>query len=131
MRCPECGHADMVHDTRDMPYTYKGQETIIPAVSGHYCLACDEIILETADAQRVSEAMIAFTRQVNATLADPVFIRQVRQRLGLDQRQAAQIFGGGPNAFSRYETGRAKPPVAVLKLLALLDRHPYLLDELR
>jgi HTH-type transcriptional regulator/antitoxin MqsA len=46
-----------------------------------------------------------------------------------DQRQAAAIFGGGPNAFSRYENGKTKPPVALVKLLMLLDRHPKLLNE--
>ncbi|MFP3534180.1 type II toxin-antitoxin system MqsA family antitoxin, partial [Burkholderia sp. SIMBA_042] len=35
------------------------------------------------------------------------------------------------NAFSRYETGRTKPPLALVKLLKLLDRHPNLLEEIR
>ena len=32
MKCPNCGKAKLVHDTRDMPYTYKGESTVIPAV---------------------------------------------------------------------------------------------------
>lgn len=48
-----------------------------------------------------------------------------------DQRQAAAIFGGGVNAFSRYETGKTKPPLALVKLLKVLERHPDLLDEVR
>jgi len=28
--------AELVHDTRDMPYTYKGESTIIPAVTGDF-----------------------------------------------------------------------------------------------
>lgn len=34
------------------------------------------------------------------------------------------------NAFSRYETGKTKPPLALVKLLKVLDRHPDLLAEL-
>ena len=30
MECPMCAEAELVHDTRDMPYTYKGESTIIP-----------------------------------------------------------------------------------------------------
>jgi len=45
--------------------------------------------------------------------------------------EAGEIFGGGANAFSRYENGRTLPPVALLKLLRVLDRHPELLDEIR
>ena len=44
-------------------------------------------------------------------------------------REAAEIFGGRANAFSRYENGKTRPPVALVKLLRLLDRHPDLLAE--
>ena len=40
-------------------------------------------------------------------------------------------FGGGTNAFSRYENGKTKPPLALVKLLMVLDRHPDLLNEVR
>ena len=59
------------------------------------------------------------------------FIARVRKKLALDQRQAAAIFGGGANAFSRYENGKTKPPLALVKLLMVLDRHPHLLNEVR
>jgi HTH-type transcriptional regulator/antitoxin MqsA len=51
--------------------------------------------------------------------------------LKLDQKEAAKLFGGGDNAFSRYENGKTKPPLALLKLLALLEKHPELLNEVR
>jgi HTH-type transcriptional regulator/antitoxin MqsA len=73
--------------------------------------------------------MVAFNREVNASLVDPAFIARVRRKLDLDQREAARIFGGGVNAFSRYETGKSKPSVALVKLLKVLDRHPELLKE--
>jgi HTH-type transcriptional regulator/antitoxin MqsA len=114
-----------------MSYDYKDNQTVIPAVTGDYCPACEEVVIDKDDAQRVSEAMLAFNRQINARLADPTFIRRVRVKLDLDQRQAAALFGGGHNAFSRYETGVTAPPVAVVKLLTLLDRHPELLAEIR
>lgn len=37
--------------------------------------------------------------------------------------------GGGPNAFSRFENGKTKPPLALVKLLKVLDRHRDLLAE--
>jgi HTH-type transcriptional regulator / antitoxin MqsA len=39
--------------------------------------------------------MQAFSRQVNAAMVDPGFIVKVRKKLALDQREAAEIFGGG------------------------------------
>jgi HTH-type transcriptional regulator/antitoxin MqsA len=131
MKCPSCGSADLVHDTRDVPYTYKTDSTVIREVAGDYCPACDEVVMEASESARVSTAMLAFNKLVNASIVDPGFITTVRKKLALDQREAAEIFGGGVNAFSRYETGKTKPPVALIKLLKVLDRHPELLNEVR
>lgn len=131
MKCPNCGAAKLVHDTRDLPYTYKGESTVIPAVAGDYCPKCGEAVLDMDESVRTSELMLAFNKQVNASIVDPEFIASVRKKLRLDQREAAEIFGGGVNAFSRYETGKTKPPLALIKLLKLLDQHPDLLVEIR
>jgi HTH-type transcriptional regulator / antitoxin MqsA len=131
MKCPVCGAAELVHDTRDRPYTYKGEATVIAAVTGDFCPACAESILDATESDRVVREMRAFSKLVNATIVDPGFIANVRKKLALDQREAAEIFGGGINAFSRYENGKTKPPLALVKLLRVLDRHPDLLDEVR
>lgn len=131
MKCPVCGAAKLVHDTRDLPYTYKGETTLIPAVTGDFCPACAESILDAAESDRVMKEMREFSKQVNAAIVDPQFIASVRKKLKLDQREAAEIFGGGANAFSRYENGKTKPPLALVKLLKVLDRHPDLLSEVR
>ena len=130
MKCPSCGVGKLVRDTRDISYAYKGDSTTIPAVRGEFCPACAESVLAAAESKRVSAAMLKFNKEVNASIVDPAFIARVRKKLALDQRQAAAIFGGGPNAFSRYENGKTKPPLALVKLLMLLDRHPNLLNEL-
>jgi HTH-type transcriptional regulator / antitoxin MqsA len=131
MKCPTCGKGKMVHDTRDVPYTYKGETTTFPSVTGDFCTACDEHLLDANESQRVMDLMQEFAKQVNAAYVDPDYIVQVRKKLRLDQREAAEIFGGGVNAFSRYENGKTKPPLALVKLLKVLDRHPDLLDEVR
>jgi len=131
MKCPVCGAAKLVRDTRDLPYTYRGETTVIAAVTGDWCPACGESVLNASESARVSAAMLAFNREVNAGIVDPEFIAGVRKKLALDQREAAEIFGGGVNAFSRYENGKTKPPLALVKLLKVLDRHPELLDEIR
>ncbi len=131
MKCPSCAAAELVHDTRDMPYIYKGESTLIPAVTGDFCPACGEVVLDAAESTRTSAAMLEFNKQVNAAIVDPGFIASVRRKLALDQREAVEIFGGGVNAFSRYENGKTKPPLALVKLLRVLDRHPDLLNEVR
>lgn len=131
MKCPSCGGAQLVRDTRSLPYTYKGESTEIPDVTGDYCPACGEVVLDTGESVRTGALMLEFNRQVNAAMVDPDFIVRVRKKLSLDQREAGEIFGGGANAFSRYENGRTRPPLALVKLLKVLDRHPDLLAEIR
>jgi HTH-type transcriptional regulator/antitoxin MqsA len=131
MKCPSCGAAKLVHDTRDVPYTYKGEATILPQVMGDFCPACGESILNATESRRTMNLMLAFNKQVNGSIVDPEFIVSVRKKLDLDQREAGEIFGGGVNAFSRYENGKTKPSLALVKLLKVLDRHPDLLQEVR
>ncbi len=131
MKCPVCGAAELVRDTRDVPFTYKGETTVIPAVTGDYCPACAESVLDMHEARRFGSEVGDFIKQVNASIVDPSFIAAVRKKLALDQREAAEIFGGGVNAFSRYENGKTKPPLALVKLLKVLDRHPDLLQEVK
>ncbi len=127
MQCPSCESGVLEQGKKAMPYRYKGQEVRLPKVAGAFCSHCDEAVLEEGASRRVLEAMTAFQRQVNEQFCDPNFIRGVRRKLGLGQREAAALFGGGVNAFSRYETGKAQPPLALLKLLRLLEHHPEFL----
>ena len=54
MKCPCCGAAELIHDTRDLPYLYKGETTTIPAVTGDFCPACGEVILNREHGDRYS-----------------------------------------------------------------------------
>ncbi|MCW8209386.1 type II toxin-antitoxin system MqsA family antitoxin [Verminephrobacter aporrectodeae subsp. tuberculatae] len=129
MKCPCCGAAELIPDTRDIQYIYKGEATVIPKVTGEFCPACGEVILNREHGDRYSDLLGQFQRQVNSAYVDPAYIAKVRKKLDLDQRQAAEIFGGGINAFSRYKNGKTKPPLSLVKLLKVLDRHPELLNE--
>ena len=131
MKCPSCAAVKLVADTRDIAYAYKGESTIIAAVRGNFCPACGEAVLGASESRRASAAMLNFNKQVNGAIVDPAFIADMRKKLALGQREAAEIFGGGVNAFSRYENGKTEPPLALVKLLRVLERHPDLLEEVR
>ena len=131
MLCPACAAAELLQDTRDIAYAYKGETTMIPEVTGDFCPACNESVLDANTSRRTMTMMLEFNKQVNAATIDPEFIVMVRKKLGLDQREAAEVFGGGVNAFSRYENGKTKPPLALVKLLKVLDKHPDLFPEVK
>lgn len=66
MQCPCCAAAELVHDTRDMPYTYQGENTTLAAITGDFCPACGEVVLNREHGDRYSNLVGAFHRQVNA-----------------------------------------------------------------
>ena len=131
MKCPTCGIGSLVADIRNMPYTYKGKSTVIGGVKGRYCdnADCREVIMEMGESIRTSQEMLAFNKKVNADLTPIDLLANVRQRFNLTQQQAAKVFGGGTNAFSRYESGKTNPPLALVKLFGVLDKHPDLFEE--
>ncbi len=132
MKCPTCEIGNLVSAVRKMPYTYKGRKTVIKAVRGQYCdnPKCREVVMDMGESVRTSREMLEFNKVVNAELTPIDLLTEVREQLGLTQQEAAKVFGGGPNAFSRYESGKTKPPVALVKLFTVLKKHPELYKEI-
>jgi hypothetical protein len=57
-------------------------------------------------------------------------IRRIREGLGLTQVEAGELLGGGPRAFTKYESGTIKPTASVANLLRLLEKAPNELKTL-
>src|SRR5258708_38706864 len=54
----------------------------------------------------------------------PKEIRRIRDKIGLSQVEAGELLGGGPRAFTKYESGTIKPAAATANILRLLDANP-------
>ena len=50
--------------------------------------------------------------------------------LGLTQKEAGEMLGGGPSAFVKYEAGSLKPATALVTLLNLLKENPSLIHSI-
>ena len=61
----------------------------------------------------------------------PDRIRAIRERLGLTQEEAGALLGGGPRAFTKYESGSMRPRAAASNLLRVLEAHPEVMWVLR
>lgn len=110
------------------PYNYGGVQKSVQ-VTGWYCGACDESILEGDALQKVFLAAAALKAEVEKVLA-PAEVARIRSALGLSQRKAGEILGGGPRAFQKYEAGKQTPGVPMSHLLRVLEKHPTVLKEI-
>jgi HTH-type transcriptional regulator/antitoxin MqsA len=124
MKCPACGGADLIRGPKVIKSVYK-DDTIEVEVAGEHCSACGESVLDAESSVRYMAAMRDQRIRVDGEHeTNRTFIRAVRVKLGLTQRKAGELFGGGPNAFSRYERGHTRPPQALLQLFRVLNAQP-------
>lgn len=127
MKCPECG-TPMALKKFDETLRYKNEALTLHDLEGYVCDKCGETIFTDESYDRYVAANDGLIESVNKRNSPD--IRAIRKKLGLTQAQAGKLFGGGVTAFSRYERGVAKPPVALTKLLSLLAKHPQLIKDI-
>jgi HTH-type transcriptional regulator / antitoxin MqsA len=129
-KCVNCDSiADLVRfENEAFTIKHAGMTATVEGLSGWRCDACGEVEFDSESAQRYAaagdELVLAERRRQSQE------IRRIRRKLGLSQSAAAQLTGGGHNAFSRYERGEAAPLPAVINLFKILDKHPELLKDL-
>jgi HTH-type transcriptional regulator/antitoxin MqsA len=126
--CLNCEQGDMVRGKKDSVIEYRGHRATVRAVNGWHCPECGEIEFAGNEGTRYAEALEKLRLKVDAE--ESAELARIRKKLKLSQRRAAAIAGGGVNAFSRYENGKARPVAAVINLFRLLDKHPELIDEI-
>jgi HTH-type transcriptional regulator/antitoxin MqsA len=119
----------MFRGTRPMEISYKGQSATID-MPGWYCDESGES-LHTADDLKVSDAALKELRLQVENLLSPQDIKRIRVKIGLTQREAGTLLGGGPNAFQKYEQDAVTVSKPMSNLLRILERHPEEIERLR
>src|SRR5215216_3787348 len=107
-QCPICGEFAQENKIKPMIYNYKNVEFLInqPAL---WCDSCGEGIIDAKASNEVMPLIQAEKARIDGLLT-PEEIKKVRTKLKLTQKKAAAIFGGGVNAFNRYEKGKLPVP---------------------
>jgi HTH-type transcriptional regulator/antitoxin MqsA len=125
--CPECG-GEMRYEKHDDEVSYQGQTRTLKTL-GWWCSKCGEAILDGAALRASEKAFLELKAEVDGVLG-PEAVAAARERLGLSQRKAGEILGGGPRAFQKYEAGKQAVSVPMSRLLTLLANNPKRLREL-
>lgn len=120
--CPACGEGKLRarEDTETVEHRGKtGEIELRFAV----CDRCGAELTSAEDARYNKRAMNAFRKSVEGLLSGKE-IREFRERLRLNQKAAAQLLGGGPVAFSRYENDDIAQSAAMDTALRLCIASP-------
>lgn len=131
IRCPICEEGSLTEQSELCEVEYHGHKAMRPSLFS----TCDVCGSEQADARQTranKRDTIEYRKQVDGLLTGNE-VRALRKRWCISQTQAAQIFGGGPVAFSKYESDDVAQSEAMDKLLKLARDLPdalvYLASE--
>jgi len=127
--CPDCEAGQLRLETYSDEIEYR-EHTI--RLDGLQCLVCENCGAEIFRPSHIrhNDRIISEAKRRADGLLLSDEIRTIRKSFGLTQHQAAEIFGGGANAFSKYERGEVIQSVPMDRLLRLVARYPVLLVEL-
>jgi HTH-type transcriptional regulator / antitoxin MqsA len=128
--CPVCGQAALKAVTFSDTFKHNERDLVVDALEGYECAKCNSEPIFPAQIRR-NQVRIKDARRLADGLMSGNEIRQAREGLGLSQQEAATLFGGGTNGFSKYERGEVAQSVAMDRLLRLVKADPSKLDELR
>ena len=126
--CAICGEQKSEHTTKTVSLTYKSI-TFRIAQPGHWCEACGEGVLNPGDRKAVQKDIQHHKSQIDGILT-PDEVKLIREMLNISQKEAGLRFGGGINAFNRYEQGVTPLPKPLSHLLLLLKNHPDQISEI-
>lgn len=100
----------------DETISYKGKEIVARGLSFYECPECGEQFADSA-LDKENSILIREAKKQSEGLLSSKGIKKVREHLGMTQSEAANIFGGGVNAFSKYERGEVSQSEAMDKLM--------------
>lgn len=127
--CPLCAEGHLHEQIGKNKLEYKGQTAELD-LHYHLCNVCGGEQSDAAQLRQNKRAMMAFRKRVDGLLSGAE-VRALRERMGISQAEAAKLFGGGPVAFSKYESDDVAQSEAMDKLLRLAAELPETLAFLK
>jgi len=121
-QCPVCDEGQLEPREREEKVLLKDGNEGVFSYSFSVCSDCGSE-LTTPSQTKVNQARIADARRFAEGLLTSDEIKAVRDTLGLTQSDAANLFGGGPNSFSKYERGEVIQSVAMDRLIRLASEN--------
>ena len=126
--CKLCKSEDVSDYVEGEEITYKGS-TLQVSIAYSLCNNCDREFVSKPQILQNEAALRAAKKDYDGLLSSEEII-QARRTLSLTQEQAARVFGGGRNAFSKYERGEVSQSVAMDKLIRICLNHREVFHEL-
>ncbi|WP_080412794.1 type II toxin-antitoxin system MqsA family antitoxin [Burkholderia ubonensis] len=122
--CPVCGKGPLTtRSDREISIGPKGQRVTVTGLEYSVCEACHASVVLPAQL-RANQAKVRDAQSKLIDYISPAQVLQLRETYEISQQVAAQIFGGGRNAFSKYERGEVTPSAGAARNMLRALRDP-------
>lgn len=128
--CPLCEEGVLTPIQFEDAFSHEGRTVTVRGLEGNRCAACAAEPIFPEQIRR-NQLRISDAKREALGLLKADQIRAIREVLGLSQQDAAVIFGGGTNGFSKYERGQTIQSVPMDRLLRSARTFPFMLEFLR
>ncbi|MBA8870139.1 MULTISPECIES: type II toxin-antitoxin system MqsA family antitoxin [Pantoea] len=128
--CPVCEQGILAPEQDQNPVTYKGITKVLP-MRLSVCSCCGSETATTADLRENKRIANEFKKKVDGLLTGCELRHLRTEQWCISQDMASKIFGGGPKAFSKYESDDVVQSEAMDKLLRIAASVPEVLDVLK
>lgn len=114
-RCAECGSSDFEVHIEPDEFQRNGH-SYTANVEYSVCRQCGDEVIFSEQIKRNDCILRDAWRKIDGLLTAQEIVA-LRNKLGLTQQDAAKVFGGGVNGFSKYERSEVIQSVAMDKLM--------------
>ncbi len=121
--CPICEAGTLSNQVHTGEIQYRERIVRVPDLEYSSCDSCGADPVLAKQAKR-NQVRYSDAKRATDGLLSSADIRTARRYLGLTQHAASSVFGGGLNAFSKYERGEVIQSKAMDKLIRLTCRYP-------
>ena len=129
-RCPICEQGDLETLTESRTMDEQGAAFTVDELKYQVCSNCGVEQVGAAELRQNKQLIMAARKRAKNLLTGKE-VREVRKSLGLTQQQAAEYFGGGTNAFSKYETEKVEQNLSMDRFLRVAYVIPSVVPTLR
>jgi len=126
--CKLCQSVNIADFVEVEPIVYKGSELQV-SIAYSVCSDCKREFISKSQILQNEAAFRTAKKEFDGLLSAKEIVR-ARKELSLTQEQASRVFGGGRNAFSKYERGEVSQSVAMDKLIRVCLNHRDVFQEL-
>lgn len=127
--CAACGSNALTSHEENSTVTYKGANGSIVTLYS-ICGNCGSETVTDEQSKLNQRLFMAFKKVSDGFLTGSQML-QLREQLCITQSEASLIFGGGPNAFTKYENDDVMQSAAMDKLVRIAVDFPEVFSRLK